>query len=138
MGKWYSNIWLLFLAFGVLAFLCYMAIPRFSVRSFTGTEIRSLSNAKQIVTACRTYALDHDGKFPKSLDDLVPTYLSNDDLANVLVSPFAKDQPVGYLYTPPSLTDTLSVVIEDKFAPAKVHRRIEVYSDSSGRVLNTQ
>ena len=75
----------------------------------------SLSNARQIAMACKLYAADHGGKFPPSLQGLVPDYLPN---AAIFVSPFAPSEPIGYIYHPnvDSPPDPKTVLLEDQFS----------------------
>jgi hypothetical protein len=120
-------------AFGIVAAIWMMSGgPGMPSKS---PATKSLLNAKALCVACRTYALEHEGKFPPSLDALFPTYLKD---RSMLASPLKPDEPVGYIYTP-GLTDkgpVNTVVIEDKFAPAQ-HIRIVAYVDDSARILTT-
>ena len=87
---------------------------------------------KQIALACKLYAGDNDGKFPPTLDALMPSYFSDKDL---LVSPFAPDEKMGYTYTP-GLTESSpagAVLVEDKFA-GKEHQKIVAHVDGSAAV----
>jgi len=79
-----------------VAILAAIALPAFTAVQEKATEIRSLSNAKQIGMACRQYANDNHGSFPPNLDALFPTYLPN---RAVLVSPLMPADPDGYTYT---------------------------------------
>lgn len=109
-----------------------IALPVFNSVQLKGKATKSLSQAKQIGLACKLYAGDNDGKFPPTLDALIPTYTSNEKL---FVSPFAPDEPMGYTYhaglTDDSPPDT--VLIEDKFS-GKEHQRVVVHVDCSGEV----
>ncbi len=40
-----------------------------------GRHIQDISNVKELVTFCKIYALDWDGKFPEKLWDLYPEYI---------------------------------------------------------------
>ena len=110
-----------------------MALPVFSEVRVRGNATKSLSNAKQIATACLIYATDNNGKFPPTLAALVPDYLP---VATIFVSPFAPDEPAGYTYhagltqkSPPK-----AVLIEDKFA-GREKKRVIVHVDGSGEVM---
>ena len=110
-----------------------IAMPVFSEVRIRGNATKSLSNAKQIATACKIYATDNYGKFPPNLAALVPDYLP---VAAIFVSPFAPDEPVGYTYQA-GLKDTSPskiVLIEDKFA-GREKKRIIVHVDGSGEVV---
>ena len=110
-----------------------LALPVFSKVRGRGNATKSLSNAKQIGTACKLYALDNDGKFPPNLAALIPDYLPE---AAIFVSPFAPGEPAGYSYragltekSPPK-----TVLLEDKFA-GREKQRVVVRVDGSGEVL---
>ena len=110
-----------------------VALPVFGKVQERGTATKSLSNAKQIGTACRLYAVDNSGKFPPTLEDLVPDYLPD---AKIFASPFAPDVPMGFSYTA-GLSDTSpagTVLLEDKFSLQK-KMRIVVRVDTSGEVI---
>lgn len=107
-----------------------IAMPVFASVKERGTATKSLSNAKQIGLACKLYALDNAGKFPPTLEELVPDYLPE---ADILISPFAPDQKLGYRYTA-GLDDKApakTVLLEDQFAGAASFR-VVVYTDNSG------
>ena len=53
---------------------------------------RNLSNAKQLATGVQLYALDHDGRFPMHLSELVPDYIPADTFDALLYRAKAGDQ----------------------------------------------
>jgi hypothetical protein len=110
-----------------------IALPAFQAGREKATETKSLSNEKQLVTACRLYAMDHQGQFPPNLAALVPKYL--EDKA-VLISPFQAGIPDGYDYKA-GHTDTDpagTVLIEDRFSSAK-NVRVVAHIDGSAVVI---
>ena len=110
-----------------------MAMPVFNKVSEKGKATKSLAQAKQIGLACKMYAADNDGKFPPTLDALVPTYLADNKL---FVSPFAPNEPLGYLYHS-GLTDDASpkeILLKDQYAPGVAEQEIVVYVDNTGEV----
>ena len=105
------------------------ALPVFSKVQERSKATKSLSNAKQIVTACKIYAADYRGKFPPTLQALVPDYLPD---AKIFISPFAPEVPMGFTYTA-GLTDTSraeAILVEDKFA-SREHHRVVAHVDGS-------
>src|SRR5438067_877160 len=70
------------------AILAAIALPAITAAQDRSTVVRCMNNAKQIAIACRTYAADHDGKFPATLDELVPDYVPDRSL---FVCPITKD-----------------------------------------------
>jgi hypothetical protein len=110
-----------------------VAMPVFGKVQEKGKATKSLSNAKQIATACKLYAIDNNGKFPPKLQALVPDYLPD---ATVFVSPFEPGEEVGYEYvtglsdSSPPATD----LVEDKFS-ARGGSRVVVRVDGSGEVI---
>ena len=114
------------------AFAAGVAMPVFGKVQERSVATKSLSNGKQIATACKLYALDNNGKFPPSLDKLIPDYLPD---ASLLPSPFNPSEPMGYDYTP-GLTDTAppdTILLKDRFAVQKKFM-VNIYVDTSGKV----
>ncbi len=101
-----------------------------------GKAAKSLSFAKQIALACKIYAADNDGAFPPTLDALVPSYFSADNLKKMLVSAFAPNEPVGFTYHPglTDASDPKAILLEDKFAPTASGQKIVVYVDGTGEI----
>jgi len=101
------------------------------VRSIRG-EVQCINHAKIIGLACLTYAQDHGGNFPPSFDALFPTYLDNSS-RSILVSPLMPSEPVGYTYTPGLKTTSPNqlILVEDKFSPKRIHKRIVLHVDGS-------
>ena len=90
---------------------------------------QTVAHERKILDACKRYAGEHAGTCPPSLDALVPAYLSD---RAVLVSPLKQDEPLGYIYTPPSANDVNSadfIVVEDQYAPSVLHRRLCCFAD---------
>jgi DNA-directed RNA polymerase subunit RPC12/RpoP len=110
-----------------------VALPVFSQVQERGKATKSLSNGKQIVTACKLYAIDNNGKYPPNLDVLVPDYIVD---KSTFISPFKPEEPVGYKYTP-GHTDTEDpkiIVLEDKFSPEK-GMRVVVHLDTAAEMI---
>jgi hypothetical protein len=115
-----------------IAILAGLALPVFSNVQTRGLEIKSLSNAKQIGTACKIYAMDHKGAFPKTLEELVPDYLPD---RSVFICPLSGPSvPIGYDYFGGKDTDPATNVLLASKAVSKTRRRVVVYVDTSGVV----
>jgi hypothetical protein len=96
-----------------------------------GKETKSLSQGRQIVTACKLYAIDHQGAYPKNLDELVPNYVPNRSL---FVCPLSPTLPIGYDYYGGKDQDPPDrVVLMSKFVD-RHGKRIVVLSDSSAAI----
>jgi prepilin-type N-terminal cleavage/methylation domain-containing protein len=54
----------LLVVIAIIAILASIALPVFSSVQERGKQTKDMSNAKQIATACKVFAGDHDGKFP--------------------------------------------------------------------------
>ena len=119
----------------VLAGMAFAACPaQAQDGTLTAAEIKSESAAKQIVFACKLYAMDNNGKYPPNLDALVPAYIAD---RSAFISPLNPKDPVGYIYTPgfTDTSDSEAIVLEDKFAPKLKHIRIVVHTDDSVQIL---
>lgn len=71
---------LLFVLGAVAAFL---VLPIFGRTAIRGVQTTQLINAKQLGTAVKLYVDDHEGHFPMQLSELVPDYLSAQQLADL-------------------------------------------------------
>jgi prepilin-type N-terminal cleavage/methylation domain-containing protein len=54
----------LLVVIAIIAILASIALPVFSSVQERGKQTKDMSNAKQIATACKVYAGDHDGRYP--------------------------------------------------------------------------
>ncbi len=78
------------------AVLASILIPVFSAATESAKANQSLMRAKKICTGCRMYASDHGGKYPNSLEELVPDYVQD---KSDLSDPGQKDKAeIGYFY----------------------------------------
>ena len=93
-------------------------------------ETRALSNAKQIGTACMIYAMDKNGAFPATLDELVPDYLSD---RSVFISALSgPSTPVGYEYYGGRNTDPPDKIILVSKARGKDGQRVVIHVNGTG------
>ena len=118
----------------VIPILAGIALPVFSSVQVKALETRSLSQAKMIGTACRLYAVDNKGAYPKTLEELVPDYLP--DAASLVCPISGPSVPVGYEYYGGMDNDPPDKVLLVSKALSKGKRRIVIYGDTSGRVVN--
>ena len=99
----------------VPAIAASLAIPFFARTKVKAETAASSNNIRQLTVGCLMYASDNGGKFPPTLEELSPKYINS---PAVFVSPFARENPMGFKYTP-GLTDSSpasTVLIEDSFA----------------------
>ena len=132
---------------GVLALAIGLALPVFGQTAVRGTQTKNLSNAKQLALAVRVYAQDFEGRFPVHLSELVPDYIPRENLDDFLyASKIGKeDDPRlkhDWLYfgagfdekNPPPLLIASPHAFKDK----KKQKRIVIYADGSGGVVNDE
>ena len=113
----------------LLAILAGIALPIFNAVQEKGLAAKSLAGAKQVGSACKNYAIDHQGNFPPTLDDLVPKYLSDKKL---LVCPLGKGTPEsGEDYFGGKDSDANSKILLSSKATTRNHERIVVHVDDS-------
>jgi hypothetical protein len=90
-----------------------------------------LHRAKTLGLVCKLYARDHEGHFPKTLEDVVPRYLT---ARYVFVCPFYPDVKMGYEYFGGTDTDNAAnVLIQSKMTFHGGHRTV-VCVDCSGGI----
>ena len=111
--------------------LAGIALPVFGEVKERGMQTKALSEAKQVGTACKIYATDHDGKFPAKLEDLVPDYLPDATLLGCKY-PDPKN-PVPWEYSGGSEKDEPTKVLLASPAVEK-KGRVFIYVDGSGVV----
>ena len=113
--------------------LAAIALPVFNSVSERGRAVKSIAEAKQIGLACKLYAGDNDGHFPKTLDELVPTYLSDKHL---FVCPLdSSKSPMGYEYFGGMDDDDLRKVLLQSKAMTHDGKRVVVYTDNFGELV---
>ncbi len=116
-----------------LGLIAGIALPVFNQVQIKAQQVKALAEAKQVGLACKLYAGDHDGKYPESLDDLVPKYFTDKRL---LVCHLAKDGPnEGYDYAGGKDTDPATDVLLSSHATSRDHKKVVVYKDGSGAVV---
>ena len=132
---------------GALALAVGLALPVFGKTAVRGTQTKNLSNAKQLALAVRIYAQDFEGQFPVHLSDVVPDYISGENLDDFLyASKIGEEdnprQKHDWLYfgtgfdekNPPPLL----IASPHAFRDGKKQKRIVIYADGSGSVVNDE
>ncbi|WP_009959511.1 DUF4190 domain-containing protein [Verrucomicrobium spinosum] len=86
------------IALAIVGILASLALPTFTRIQERGNITKSISNVRQLVTACKIYALDHEGKYPDNLDALVTDgILEQEVYSSLLRCPLSNSSP-GYEY----------------------------------------
>jgi prepilin-type N-terminal cleavage/methylation domain-containing protein len=104
----------LLVVISIIAILAGIALPVFSQVQVKGAQTKALSNAKQIATALKLYAIDNSGQFPsydlkagvpdttsqvKSSNDafsqLIPDYVPQEDIFWLAKSQWCASKPNG-------------------------------------------
>ena len=115
----------------ILPILAGIAIPVFGEVKLRGDETRSLSDAKQIGTACILYAVDHQNAFPPKVDDLVPEYVTNRIIFTSKLSP---GESMAYEYFGGSTKDPADKILLISKFKDRHGKRIMIFVDGSGRI----
>lgn len=125
----------LFAVMVIVSILAGVALPVFGAVKEKALLTKALSNAKQVGAACKIYALEHDGKFPAKLEDLVPEIIPD---ASVLLCPYPDPKnPVPFEYFGGSENDGPQKVL--LASPAVEGKgRVFIYVDGSGKVKTRQ
>ena len=119
-----------------IAWLCRE--PRLIYMTGLGKQSAELSNMKQVALALTLFAGDHDGRFPKKLDELIPDYLSNHKLFFTTAMDGDPPQPIIY-YTGYNTRDNQATIIlasPRPFESASERRtRVVAYVDNSASII---
>jgi hypothetical protein len=118
----------------LLPILAGIALPVFGEVQLRGKQTKSLANAKTIATACKIYALDHNGDFPPTLDALGPEHLPD---RAILICPLSGPSvPIGYDYFGGRTDDPPERILLISKAADRRGRRVVVHVDGSGAIEN--
>jgi hypothetical protein len=144
--KWLAIKLVLILAIGAAV---YFLLPVFGTTSPVGIQTKGLSNAKQLATGAKLYAMDHDGRFPVHLSELEPDYLPVGGLNQLLYRP-SEGMAKGTIYpvrcdwlyfgafhdekNPP----TILIASPQAFTENRKSARIVVYSDTSAVIVDDE
>jgi hypothetical protein len=119
-----------------LSLIALLAAVALSIAGFVhakSARVESISNGQAIVMACRLYAADHQGNFPKTLEALVPDYLPN---RAIFVCPFSgPSEPIGYEYYGGKDSDAGRKVLLVSKGVSAGKRRVVVYVDGSAELV---
>jgi prepilin-type N-terminal cleavage/methylation domain-containing protein len=103
----------LLVVISIIAILAGIALPVFGEVQTRGAQTKALSNAKQVGTACKLYAMDYQGNFPaytkktdgsidtagvptdsnQVLETLIPDYLPDKGVFSIPKSAYCKVKP---------------------------------------------
>jgi len=131
------------LLFPVLAILLAVSFPAFNKwRSEQDAVYRAASkdNASRLFLACEAYARANKDRYPETWDALSGRYLSDQDLAKLLESPYPDGGSRAFELVPHDrpVLDVFSdsVVVIQEVAPSKVPEIAIVYANGSVSTLH--
>ncbi len=114
----------------IIAILAGIALPVFKEVQVHAKQTQSFAHAKDIALACRLYAEEHDGSFPKTLEELVPEFLPSRD---IFICPLTGPaESMGYIYFGGKTTDPGENVLLVSKGADRRGKRIVVHVDGSG------
>jgi hypothetical protein len=100
-----------------------------------GTQIRELSNIKQVAVGLRLFADDHDGNLPRELNELVPDYLPDHSLFFSTAIP--NEPPEQILYFPDNqATNPDEIIVVAGPQPTKSGKRAVARRDASASTVS--
>ncbi len=93
----HQKFWWVLIAFMALFLVIASILPFQNGLSKRSPEVRAVSNLKTLLLGCRAYSADNDGRYPASLELLIPDYvLDSASLESVSES----GDRLPYLYYP--------------------------------------
>lgn len=113
----------------VVAIPAGMALPAFAQVQNRAQETKTTADLKIVGMACKLYALDHDGKFPKTLEELVPKYLSDETVLTGLKDPTGRAG--GLEYFGGSESDPKDKILAATTPRKPGQRRLILHADNS-------
>jgi type II secretory pathway pseudopilin PulG len=108
----------------VIAVLAAIVLAVAGMVQAKNAQTKALDNGRAIAVACRMYAADHQGAFPKKLEALVPDYLPD---GSVFICPYSgPSEPVGYIYYGGRVSDPETKILLVSKGRSKGKRRVLV------------
>ena len=120
----------------VFVVLLFIAIPTAQFIKDKSIESRSRANATAIISACKQYAVNHNGSYPSDLAALIKDKLIEDE--KPLHCPLLKDETqIGYEYFAAGVkqTDAPDKVILISKAASRSGERVVGYNDGSVKMV---
>lgn len=117
----------------LVALLGALALAFIGFAETKSAQTQSLANGRAIALACRAYASEHQGKFPATLEALVPQYLSD---PAVFACPLAgTSEPIGFDYHGGRDSDPAGkpLLVSKGHTPRKRH--VVVYTDGTADLV---
>ena len=116
----------------LLPILAGIALPVFTEVQLRAKQTKSLTTARQIYFACKSYAEDHGGAFPDTLDELEPKYVPD---RTAFICPLSGPSvPIGYDYFGGKVDDPPQKLLLASKSVDRRGRRIVVHVDGSGEI----
>ena len=94
----------------------------------------NVSNAKQLMLSLRMYADDEDGRFPASMEEIMPKYCTSDRVFWNTVADC--NTRVRWLYAPNHKLNEAPVAIVISSSPNREGKRVVGYTDGTVRILD--
>jgi type II secretory pathway pseudopilin PulG len=104
-------------------------MPAFAMVAQRSQDTKAASDLRQVGVACLAYASDHGGKFPTTLEELVPKYLGNEKVLSDLTNPAGRAG--GLEYFGGSTSDPWDKILAATTPSRPRQRRIILHVDSS-------
>ncbi len=124
----------------MVAIMASLSVPAFNQVQMQGNQMKSISNAKQLVLGMKMYAQDHDGKFPPTLDALFDEQVI-DDRRLLKVSGVANASDDGWEYRGAGLSEASpgnSVVLVSREAYSDKNKIVARLDGSAEAVLASE
>ncbi len=124
------------LGFVAVFFVCVclqMLEPWFDRKNPEILRSREISNARQIILACRTYAADNYGSFPADLRSLIPGYFEPDEFKQSVLNSNGEPRWIYHTGLIETGESTKTLILESVFQIAD--QKIYGYSDGSATPL---
>lgn len=103
-----------------------------------GTAVANQCAAREVEIgrACQAYAKDHNGSFPRSLDDLVPQYVPDKSLfACPMMAGDPNHPAIGYKYYGGNSKDPADQLLLISLGTTSNHLKVLLFVDGSTQIL---
>jgi hypothetical protein len=128
----------------IVIIAAFFSWPGDAALRMRGVQTRNLSNARQIATACKLYAQNHEGHFPIHLSELEPNYVSRGALSRLGCAREEPDDeldhPMNWFYFGAGFDDKnppqLLIASPQGALTRRIQKRVTIKGDMSWQIVN--
>ncbi|MFK5923992.1 MAG: DUF4190 domain-containing protein [Verrucomicrobiota bacterium] len=120
----------------VSAIIMAIAMPAFVGVQEAARQNKQTNDVRILLVACQTFAAEHDGKYPDTLKELSPDFISDESLLGYINSDSGQIEPYMYFSGKTVNSEPRSLLIASP--EVKNNRRVVGFCDTSVSAINDE